>query len=57
MAVPSHSAGPAGDAIMRWPTTTCIQLARDSNAVSDPLYRRLAAFLSPTQLVDLTAAR
>jgi alkylhydroperoxidase family enzyme len=32
-----------------------IQLARDSNAVSDPLYRRLAAFLSPAQLVDLTA--
>jgi hypothetical protein len=57
MAVPSRSAGPAGDAIMRWPTPTCIQLARDSNAVSDPLYRRLAAFLSPTQWVDLTAAR
>ena len=32
-----------------------VQLARDSNQVSDALYGRLAAFLTPTQLVDLTA--
>jgi alkylhydroperoxidase family enzyme len=32
-----------------------VQLARDSNAVSDPLYDRLAAFLAPAQIVDLTA--
>ena len=31
------------------------QLARDPNQVSDPLYRRLAAFLTPAQVVDLTA--
>jgi alkylhydroperoxidase family enzyme len=32
-----------------------VQLARDSNEVSDPLYARLAAFLAPAQIVDLTA--
>jgi alkylhydroperoxidase family enzyme len=32
-----------------------VQLARDSNAVSDDLYGRLAAFLKPTEIVDLTA--
>ncbi|HEX6676885.1 MAG TPA: hypothetical protein VF486_17890 [Actinomycetes bacterium] len=31
------------------------QLARDANQVSDPLYRRLAGFLTPAQIVDLTA--
>jgi alkylhydroperoxidase family enzyme len=31
------------------------QLARDPNAVGDELYGRLAAFLSPPQLVALTA--
>jgi alkylhydroperoxidase family enzyme len=31
------------------------QLARDANEVSDELYGRLAAFLTPAQLVDLTA--
>jgi alkylhydroperoxidase family enzyme len=31
------------------------QLVRDPNEVSDPLYRRLAAFMTPTQIVDLTA--
>jgi alkylhydroperoxidase family enzyme len=31
------------------------QLVRDSNEVSDALYRRLAAFLTPAQVVDLTA--
>jgi alkylhydroperoxidase family enzyme len=31
------------------------QLARDANAVDDDLYGRLAAFLAPAQLVDLTA--
>jgi alkylhydroperoxidase family enzyme len=31
------------------------QLARDANQVSDPLYHRLAAFLTPAQIVDLTA--
>jgi alkylhydroperoxidase family enzyme len=32
-----------------------VQLARDANNVSDELYGRLAAFLAPAQLVDLTA--
>src|SRR6266540_7299417 len=32
-----------------------VQLARDANGVSDALYDRLAAFLTPTQIVDLTA--
>jgi hypothetical protein len=32
-----------------------VQLVRDSNAVSDALYGRLEAFLTPPQLVDLTA--
>jgi alkylhydroperoxidase family enzyme len=32
-----------------------VQLARDSNQISDALYGRLAAFLAPAQLVDLTA--
>jgi alkylhydroperoxidase family enzyme len=32
-----------------------LQLVRDSNAVSDALYRRLEAFLTPAQVVDLTA--
>ena len=32
-----------------------VQLVRDSNAVSDALYGRLAAFLTPPQIVDLTA--
>ncbi len=31
------------------------QLVRDSNAVSDPLFARLAEFLSPNQIVLLTA--
>jgi len=32
-----------------------VQLARDANQVSDVLYGRLAAFLTPPQIVDLTA--
>jgi alkylhydroperoxidase family enzyme len=32
-----------------------VQLARDPNAVPDQLHGRLAAFLAPAQLVDLTA--
>jgi alkylhydroperoxidase family enzyme len=32
-----------------------VQLVRDSNAVSDALYGRLEAFLTPAQVVDLTA--
>jgi alkylhydroperoxidase family enzyme len=32
-----------------------VQLVRDSNQVSDALYRRLEAFLTPVQVVDLTA--
>ena len=32
-----------------------VQLVRDSNAVSDALYDRLEAFLTPAQIVDLTA--
>ena len=32
-----------------------VQLARDANGVSDLLYGRLEAFLTPTQIVDLTA--
>jgi alkylhydroperoxidase family enzyme len=32
-----------------------VQLARDSGDVSDDLYRRLAAFLKPPEIVDLTA--
>jgi alkylhydroperoxidase family enzyme len=32
-----------------------VQLVRDPNAVSDSLYGRLEAFLTPTQIVDLTA--
>jgi len=32
-----------------------VQLARDANAVSDALYSRLEAFLTATQIVDLTA--
>jgi alkylhydroperoxidase family enzyme len=31
------------------------QLARDANNVSDELYQRLAAFLKPPEIVDLTA--
>ncbi len=31
------------------------QLARDANGVSDELYRRLASFLQPAQIVTLTA--
>jgi alkylhydroperoxidase family enzyme len=31
------------------------QLARDANGVSDLLYNRLEAFLTPAQIVDLTA--
>ncbi len=32
-----------------------VQLARDANGVSDDLYERLAAFLKPAEIVDLTA--
>jgi len=32
-----------------------VQLVRDSNEVSDALYGRLEAFLTPAQIVDLTA--
>lgn len=32
-----------------------VQLARDPNGVSDALYARLTAFLTPAQIVDLTA--
>jgi alkylhydroperoxidase family enzyme len=32
-----------------------VQLATDANQVSDELYGRLAAFLAPTEIVDLTA--
>jgi len=32
-----------------------VQLVRDANEVSDALYRRLEAFLTPAQIVDLTA--
>jgi alkylhydroperoxidase family enzyme len=32
-----------------------VQLVRDSNGVSDVLYGRLEAFLTPAQIVDLTA--
>ena len=32
-----------------------VQLARDANQVSDALYGRLEDFLTPTQIVDLTA--
>jgi alkylhydroperoxidase family enzyme len=32
-----------------------VQLVRDSNQVSDALYGRLEAFLTPVQIVDLTA--
>jgi len=32
-----------------------VQLVRDSNEVSDALYGRLEAFLTPAQVVDLTA--
>jgi alkylhydroperoxidase family enzyme len=32
-----------------------VQLARDANQVSDELYGRLAAFLKPAEIVDLTA--
>jgi alkylhydroperoxidase family enzyme len=32
-----------------------VQLARDANDVSDDLYGRLAAFLKPSEIVDLTA--
>jgi alkylhydroperoxidase family enzyme len=32
-----------------------VQLARDSNGVSDELYGRLSAFLKPAEIVDLTA--
>jgi len=32
-----------------------VQLVRDANQVSDALYRRLEAFLTPAQIVDLTA--
>jgi alkylhydroperoxidase family enzyme len=32
-----------------------VQLARDANQVSDTLYGRLEDFLTPTQIVDLTA--
>jgi alkylhydroperoxidase family enzyme len=32
-----------------------VQLVRDSNQVSDALYGRLEAFLTPAQIVDLTA--
>lgn len=31
------------------------QLARDANGVSDELYERLAAFLKPAEIVELTA--
>ena len=30
------------------------QLARDANAVSDELYGRLAGFLEPPQIIELT---
>lgn len=32
-----------------------VKLARDANGVSDELYERLAAFLKPAEIVDLTA--
>jgi alkylhydroperoxidase family enzyme len=32
-----------------------VQLAGDANGVSDELYGRLAAFLEPAEIVDLTA--
>jgi alkylhydroperoxidase family enzyme len=36
-------------------SSTAFQLVRDANQVSDALYGRLQAFLTPVQIVDLTA--